>query len=169
MIIHDDIQFVIDWSSICHAKSMKSRGSGPQNRPFWTNFGSQNPRSGASQDPGIPLYGSSMVPEGLPGVHSGSHRGGHIVASLYIPSRARVGRIGSDSMIHILQNVTFGMSHFGLLTRFCRNVSEGEIRGVQIRPDLGPIWDPKMDPIWDPKMDPILGPILDPQIGPMAP
>ena len=89
--------------------------------------------------------------------------------SLYIPSRARVGRIGSDSMIHILQNVTFGMSHFGLLTPFCRNVSEGEIRGVQIRPDLGPIWDPKMDPIWDPKMDPILGPILDPQIGPMAP
>ena len=110
-----------------------------------------------------------MVPEGLRGPQFGPHRGGHIVASLYIPSRARVGRIGSDSMIHILQSVTFGMSHFGLLTRFCRNVSEGEIRGVQIRPDLGPIWDPKMDPIWDPKMGPILGPILDPQIGPMAP
>ncbi len=110
-----------------------------------------------------------MAPEGVRGPHFGRHRGGHIVASLYIPSRARVGRIGSDSMIHISQNVTFGMSHFGLLTRFCRNVSEGEIRGVQIRPDLGPIWDPKMDPIWDPKMDPILGPILDPQIGPMAP
>ena len=110
-----------------------------------------------------------MAPEGLRGPQFGPHRAGHIVASLYIPSRARVGRIGSDSMIHILQNVTFGMSHFGLLTRFCRNVSEGEIRGVQIRPDLGPIWDPKMDPIWDPKMGPILGPILDPQIGPMAP
>ena len=110
-----------------------------------------------------------MAPEGLRGPHLGPPRGGTFVPSLYIPSRARVGRIGSDSMIHILQNVTFGMSHFGLLTRFCRNVSEGEIRGVQIRPDLGPIWDPKMDPIWDPKMDPILGPILDPQIGPMAP
>ena len=65
-------EFVIDWSSIRHPKSMKSGGSDPQIGQFSTNFGTQNPRSGAGQDPGIPLYGSSMVPEGLPGVQIGS-------------------------------------------------------------------------------------------------
>ena len=117
---------------------MKSRGLGPQNRPFLTHFGTQNPRSGASQDPEIPCYGSLTLPEGLPGVHILAHRGGHIVASLYIPSRARVGRIGSDSMIHILQSVTFGKSHFGLLTLLCEMFQKG------------PNPDPRNDAIWDP-------------------
>ena len=133
---------------------MKSRGLGPQNWSFLDHFGTKTERSGASQDPGIPLYGSSMVPEGLPGVPSGSHRGGHIVASLYIPSRARVGRIGSDSMIHILQSVTFGMSGFGLLTLFCEMFQTGEIRGPQNDAIWDPFGTPKWTPFGTPKWDP---------------
>ena len=110
---------------------MKSRGSDPQIGPFLTNFGSHF-------EPARTPKPLSTAVQWLPGVHSGSHRDGHIVASLYIPSRARVGRIGSDFMIHTLQSVTFGMSHFGFLTRFCKMFQKGEIRGHQIRTILDP-------------------------------
>ena len=74
--------------------------------------------------------------------------------SLYIPSRARVGRIGSDSMIHILQSVTFGMSGFGLLTLFCEMFQTGEIRGPQNDAIWDPFGTPKWTPFGTPKWDP---------------
>ena len=62
------------------------------------------------------------------------------MASLYIPSRARVGRIGSDSMIHICQIVTF---------RTCRNHGfhtfwqNGSRTGSEMGPRNRRIWTPK--------------------------
>ena len=60
-----NVMFVIDSSPQIH-------DLGPRNRPILTHFGPilgpELGHSGASQDPGIPLYGSSMVPEGLPEV-----------------------------------------------------------------------------------------------------
>ena len=95
-----------------------------------------------------------MAPEGLRGPHLGPPRGGTYVPSLYIPSRARVGRIGSDSMIHILQSVTFGMSGFGLLTLFGEMFQTGEIRGPQNDAIWDPFGTPKWTPFGTPKWDP---------------
>ena len=57
---------------------------------------------------------------------------------LYIYLARARGPDWIDSMIHILQSVTFGKSHFGLLTLLCEMFQKG------------PNPDPRNDAIWDP-------------------
>lgn len=85
------------------------RRSGPPKSPildqFWTTFGSKMGLFWTGQTPEIRLIQAKGVPEG---VRSGLIEVGTYVPSLYIPSRARVGRLRLDFLIH-----TFAMCRFG--------------------------------------------------------
>ena len=73
--------------------------------------------------------------------------------SLYIPSRARVGRIGSDSMIHISQNVIFDMFKNDNFPFFPKCFRTRNIHG----PKMGHFRPPKWSQNGTPEMDPFPG------------
>ena len=60
------------WSCFGNMDLTKSGGSDPRKWSFLTHFGSDLGQVWSTWGPGIPLYGSSMAPEGAPGTPFGT-------------------------------------------------------------------------------------------------
>ena len=73
---------------------------------------------------------------------------------LYLPTRARVGRLRLDLLMYILCNVTFGTCNFMVRDTFATCEPKPD---TQHDANGHPIWDLIWHPSWIP-----LAPILDP-------